>query len=56
MRSIRTDPGRSEERGLLMGRNSTGTAAITPHSDRDPGQRKLHMLAADPSWPIFRQE
>jgi hypothetical protein len=34
--------------GTVTGRNSTGTASSTPHSDSDPGDRKLHMLAADP--------
>ncbi|WP_344368038.1 hypothetical protein [Arthrobacter humicola] len=34
--------------GTETGRNSTSTPTSTPHSDSDPGDQKLHMLAADP--------
>lgn len=36
-------------RGAITGRNSTGTATSTPHSDSDPGNRKLNLLATDPA-------
>jgi len=35
--------------GTVTGRNSTGSAASTPHSDSDPGDRKLYLLATDPA-------
>ncbi len=38
----------SSPAGTVTGRNSTETASSTPHSDSDPGDRKLQMLAADP--------
>lgn len=33
--------------GTVTGRNSTSTATSTPHSDSDPGNRKLNLLATD---------
>lgn len=35
--------------GTVTGRNSTSTATSTPHSDSDPGNRKLNLLATDPA-------
>lgn len=34
--------------GTAEGRNSTSTLTSTPHSDSDPGDRRLHLLASDP--------
>lgn len=35
--------------GTVTGRNSTSTATSTAHSDSDPGDRKLNLLATDPA-------
>lgn len=35
--------------GTVTGRNSTSTATSTPHTDSDPGDRKLNLLATDPA-------
>ncbi|MGN7201416.1 hypothetical protein [Arthrobacter sp. SAFR-044] len=35
--------------GTVTGRNSTSSATSTPHTDSDPGDRKLNLLATDPA-------